>query len=306
MENNENKKKFNSKKLLVVLIIVLVIILVIAIPISLLSSNKPEKGKNKLKGPKEVKTYECTQKGKVCTFQEMYKGVEVNVEVAKDEVYTFSMIANDRNTMTLMLQQNIDKDVEWDEEGSNQKGPQTALYELNELIKGWENIPSIKKYSYTDRGKIDSEKICSSIGERDEYQCPKQPTDKRGYNGLTIEDGNIKFLFNLPQIDNLEPGFETLTEGTILTTAKARLITIEEYEEFITDDGIAKWLLEGLDKNEGYWTMTSAHKLTTGYNYAAIAIVNKDGKIRTEDVPVARGNEYYKVGIRPVIKIDKK
>ena len=33
MENNENKKKYNSKKLLVVLIIVLVIILVIAIPI---------------------------------------------------------------------------------------------------------------------------------------------------------------------------------------------------------------------------------------------------------------------------------
>lgn len=306
MENNENKKKFNSKKLLVVLIIVLVIILAIAIPISLLSSNKPEKEKNKLNGPKEVKTYECTKKGKVCSFQEMYKGVEVNVEVAKDEVYTFSMIANDRNTMTLMLQQNIDKDVEWDEEGSNQKGPQTALYELNELVKEWDNIPSIKKYSYTDRGKIDSERICSSIGERDEYQCPKQPTDKRGYNGLTIEDGNIKFLFNLPQIDDLEPGFETLTEGTIQTTAKARLITIEEYEEFITDDGIAKWLLEGLDKNEGYWTMTSAHKLTTGYNYAAIAIVNKDGKIRTEDVPVARGNEYYKVGIRPVIKIDKK
>lgn len=306
MENNENKKKNNFKKLLVTFIIILVIILAIIIPVSLLSKDKPGNNKNKLKGPKDVKTYECTKKGQICSFQEMYKGVEVNVEVAKDKTYTFSMIANDKNTMTLMLQQNIEKDVEWDEEGSNQKGPQTALYKLNELIKDWENIPSIKKYSYTDRGKIDSERICSSIGERDEYQCPKQPTDKRGYNGLTIEDGNIKFLFNLPQIDDPEPGFETLTEGTILTTAKARLITIEEYEEFITDDGIAKWLLEGLDKNEGYWTMTSAHKLTTGYNYAAIAIVNKDGKIRTENVPVARGNEYYKVGIRPVIKIDKK
>ena len=306
MENNENKKKNNSKKFLLVLIIVLVIALAIIIPVSLLSKDKPGNNKNKLKGPKDVKTYECTKKGQICSFQEMYKGVEVNVEVAKDKTYTFSMIANDKNTMTLMLQQNIEKDVEWDEEGSNQKGPQTALYKLNELIKDWENIPSIKKYSYTDRGKIDSERICSSIGERDEYQCPKQPTDKRGYNGLTIEDGNIKFLFNLPPMENPEPGFETLTEGTILTTAKARLITIEEYEEFITDDGIAKWLLEGLDKNEGYWTMTSAHKLTTGYNYAAIAIVNKDGKIRTENVPVARGNEYYKVGIRPVIKIDKK
>ena len=306
MENKENKKKNNSKKFLLVLIIVLVIALAIIIPVSLLSKDKPGNNKNKLNGPKDVKTYECTKKGQICSFQEMYKGVEVNVEVAKDKTYTFSMIANDKNTMTLMLQQNIEKDVEWDEEGSNQKGPQTALYKLNELIKEWENIPSIKKYSYTDRGKIDSERICSSIGERDEYQCPKQPTDKRGYNGLTIEDGNIKFLFNLPPMENPEPGFETLTEGTILTTAKARLITIEEYEEFITDDGIAKWLLEGLDKNEGYWTMTSAHKLTTGYNYAAIAIVNKDGKIRTENVPVARGNEYYKVGIRPVIKIDKK
>lgn len=306
MENNENKKKFNSKKLLVVLIIVLVIILAIAIPISLLSSNKPEKEKNKLNGPKEVKTYECTQKGKVCSFQEMYKGVEVNVEVAKDEVYTFSMIANDRNTMTLMLQQNIDKDVEWDEEGSNQKGPQTALYELNELVKEWDNIPNIEKYSYTDKGKLTVENYCATAVNPTVYECPENQYDKRGYTGLTIENGKFKFLFNLPPMENPEPGFETLTEGTILTTAKARLITLEEYEEFITDDGVAKWLMEGLDKNEGYWTMTSASKLTTGYNQAAVAIINKDGKIRTENVPVARGNEYYKVGIRPVIKIDKK
>ena len=51
--------------------------------------------------------------------------------------------------------------------------------------------------------------------------------------------------------------------------------------------------------------MTSATKLTTGYNQAAVALVNKKGKSSTENVPVARGNEYYKVGIRPVIKINK-
>ena len=146
MENNEIKKTNKSKKFLIAFIVVLVIVLAVAIPVSLLSSKEPSKSKGGLKEAKEVKKYECTKKGELCTFKEMYEGVEVNVEVAKGKTYTFSMIANDKNTMTLMLQQNIEKDVEWDEEGSNQKGPQTALYKLNELIKGWEKAIKITQY----------------------------------------------------------------------------------------------------------------------------------------------------------------
>ena len=306
MEQKNTQKKNNLKKLLVAFIIILVIVLVIAIPVSLLSSNKPSNNnKNKLNGPKDVKDYPCTKKGEICSYQEMYKGVEVNVEVSKGETYTFRMIANDKFTMTLMLEENIEEDVEWEEEGINFKGPQTALFKVNQKVANWNNINNLKKYSYTDKGKLDSEQLCAT-GEHNEFECPKDEFDKRGYNSLNIEDGKVKFIYNMPPEKDPEPGFELITEGTLQGTAKARLITLEEYEEFINDDGVAKWLMEGLDKNEGYWTMTSASKLTTGYNQAAVAIVNKAGKIRTENVPVARGNEYYKVGIRPVIKIDKK
>ena len=305
MENNEIKKTNKSKKFLIAFIVVLVIVLAVAIPVSLLSSKEPSKSKGGLKEAKEVKKYECTKKGELCTFKEMYEGVEVNVEVAKGKTYTFSMIANDKNTMTLMLQQNIEKDVEWHDEGINLKGPQTSLYQLNELVKDWENISVIEKYSYTDKGKVDIENYCSTATNPTKYECPENQYDTRGYNGLTIVNGEVKLLFNLPPEENLEEGFEILKEGTLQTSAKARFITIEEYNEFVTDDGPAKWLIEGLDKSEGYWTMTSATKLTTGYNQAAVAIVNKKGKSSTENVPVARGNEYYKVGIRPVIKINK-
>ena len=305
MENNE-KKTNKLKKLLIIFIISLVIILSTIIAIIFLPSKTPTTNKPSLKGPKDVKTYDCLKKGEICSFQEMYKGVEVNVEVAKGKTYTFSMIANDKFTMTLMLQQNVLADVEWHDEGNNQKGPITALYELNEFVKDWDNINNIEEYSYTDRGKLDSETICSRNETHNEYECPKDQFDTRGYNGLNITNGEVKFLFNLPDMKNPEPGIEKLTEGYLQSTAKARLLTIEEYEEFITDEGIAKWLIEGLDKNEGYWTMTSSHKLTTGYNQAALAIVNKDNKLKVEAIPVARGNAYYKVGIRPVIKIDKK
>ena len=80
----------------------------------------------------------------------------------------------------------------------------------------------------------------------------KDQYDKRGYTGINITNGEMKLLFNLPPDRNPEPGFEVLKEGTIQTTAKARLITIEEYDEFVTEDGPAKWLIENLDKNEGY------------------------------------------------------
>ena len=307
MENSENKKTKNSKKILIAFIIVLVVILAIAIPVSILMQDKSQKKNNKeLKGPKDIKQYECTKKGEVCTFEQMYEGVEVNVEVAEGKTYTFSMIANGRDTMTLMLQQNIKDDVEWHAEGINMKGPQTSRYMINEITKDWTKIDHIDNYEYMDKGKITSDAYCNTTESRTDYECPKNQYDKRGYNGINITDGKIKLLYNLPPDEIEMPNSPVLTETTLKTTGKVRFITLEEYEEFVTEDGPAKWLIENLDKNEGYWTMTSAHKLTTGYNHAAISIINRDGKPDTEDVPVARGNKYFKVGIRPVITVYKK
>ena len=303
MENNETKKTNNSRKYLVAFIIVLAIILAVAIPVSLLSSaNKDSKSKTDLKEAKEVKEYECTKKGNVCSFNEMYEGVEVNVEVAKGKTYTFSMIANDKDTMTLMLQQNVEVVTDWHNELINMKGPQYALQKLNEAVANWDKLSNIEKYSYEDRGKKDLENYCNSTTIEEGFKCPTDESDTRGYKGITIEDGNATFLFNLPKP---EDGTNVATTGSIEAKVKARLITIEEVEEFNVDKGIPKWLTEGLSKNEGYWTMTSSPSMTTAYYQGALAVVNKDNKLSIESLFV-EGDETFKVGIRPVITIYKK
>lgn len=306
MDNNENNKNKKFKRALIIFIVVLALIIAIALPYSILSLNKDDTKTDGLNKAKDVKDYECTKKGQVCSFEEMYEGVEVNVEVAKGEIYTFSMIANDEDTMTLMLQQNIIDDIEWHEEGINMKGPQTSLYKLNEQLQNWTYIENIKQYSYTDKGKLDTDAFCSTAVEPTLYECPTSEYDTRGYNGITITDGEIKLLYNLPPDEIVIPDAVILTEGTIRTTGKVRFITLEEYETFVTDDGPAKWLIEDLETNEGYWTMTTSPILTTGYNQGAYAIINRNSEPDTENVPVARGNEYFKVGLRPVITVDKK
>lgn len=306
METKEEKKQNTFKKILIGIIVVLVIFLAIAIPFSILNLNNSEQEKSLTKA-KDVKDYECTKKGEVCSFEEMYEGVEVNVEVAKDEIYTFIMIANDRDTMTLMLQQNIEEDVAWHSELINMKGPQLALQTLNEKVAGWTKISFIENYNYTDGGKKDLDKICNSDTAEPGFKCPEDESDSRCYNGLSITNGTVTFYFNLPKDANTEDGVSISTEGTILAKAKARLITLEEIEEYNTDDGIASWLIEGLAENEGYWTMTSSPSMTTAYYQGAISLVNKDGNPSVEATYVAGGQEAnLKVGLRPVITIDKK
>lgn len=303
MENNENKNtKKSSKKFLVAFIVILAIILVVAIPVSLLSTSKPAKSKdNGLKPAKKVKEYECIKKDKVCTFDEMYEGVEVNVEVAEGKTYTFSMIANDKETMTLMLQQNVVDSVEWHKEEINMKGPQYAIQMLNEKIADWDNISNIEKYTYEDGGKKDYERICNSDVKEPEYKCITENHKTSGYNGLKIENGETTFLFNLQSAEDEEAA----TEGSIMAKAKARLITLEEVEEFSIDKGLPKWLIEDLDKNEAYWTMTSSPSMTTAYYQGAIAIANIDNKLSVEAKLVV-GEKDSKVGLRPVITIAKK
>ena len=306
MENNQNKTQ-NQRKVLITIIILLVIFLVIAIPFSIISLNKTQKNDDKLKPAKQVKNYDCVTKGKVCSFEEMYKGVEVNIEVAQGKTYTFNMIDNDKETMTLMLQQNIENDIEWHSEGINLKGPQTSLQLLNEKVKDWTNVNGITKYSYIDGGKTDLERLCNSTHIEPGFKCPTDEKDTRGYNGLTIENGSLKLLFNLPPSEDLEPGFEVIKEGTINVNAKARFLTLEEYEKFNTNNGVPKWLVEGLDNNIGYWTLTSSPSMTTAYFQGAIAIVNKNKKPSVEAVFVTNGaTDDYKIGIRPVIQISKK
>ncbi len=308
MENNETKKTNNTKKILVGIIIVLVIALIVAIPFSIISLNGNKENKNNgLKGPKKVKEYECTKKGNVCSFEEMYKGVEVNIEVAKGKTYTFSMIANDKDKMTLMLQQNIVDEADWHSELINMKGPQTALQELNEKVQKWTNVVDIENYAYTDSGKKDLERICGSSNEEQGFKCPEDEYDTRCYNGLSINRGKLTLNFNLPKNSELED-VEPLTEGTIENvTAKARMITLEEFNEFNIDKGLPKWLTEGLDKNEGYWTLTSSPSMTTAYFQGAIAIVNNNNKASIESLFVADPEaDDFKVGLRPVIEVFKK
>ena len=161
-------------------------------------------------------------------------GVEVNVEVAKDKTYTFSMIANDKDTMTLMLQQNIKEKTDWHGETINMKGPQASLQRLNEEVATWDNISYIEKYTYEDKGKKDLEAYCQSDKIEPGFKCPADEYDTRGYKGITIDKGDITFLFNLPQEKDLEEGQSIATKGTILAKVRARLITIEDLSQYTT------------------------------------------------------------------------
>ena len=102
---------------------------------------------------------------------------------------------------------------------------------LSSLLK----IDDIIQYEYTDKGKKTSDSYCSTATSPTDYECPKDKYDKRGYTGINITDGKIKMLYNLPPDEIEMANSPVLTETTLNTTAKARFITLEEYEEFVTE-----------------------------------------------------------------------
>ncbi len=88
-------------------------------------------------------------------------GTKLNVKVNEKENYDFYVIKDDGEELTLIMNKNLGPTVAWitkedyeaaggtawDEKyGANDKGPLTALKQLEDLTKGWTNL---KSYNYT-------------------------------------------------------------------------------------------------------------------------------------------------------------
>lgn len=282
-------------KFLKIFIIILTIILVIAIPVSIITFNKNEG---------LLKTNECTKKGNVCTADEIFSGVEVEVEVKKGKKYIFNVISNDENTMTLLMNKNLIKESDWHGELVNVKGPQQALINLYLKITDWKNVPPIS-FMYKDEGKANFEEFCNTGTQEPNYDCTTASYPSRGYDYIEINNGVTTINMNIVANDPTIEISNTYIQKKRI--AYARLITLSEINNISKDFKYPDWLVKNLNDNEGYWTLTSSTSMKTGYQQGAIALAKVDGKASVESLFVQGDYQPdFKVGVRPVITIEKK
>jgi len=89
----------------------------------------------------------ATNPATTCSSSQIKSGVAVNVKVNSSTTYTFYVIADAGEELTLILNQNLGGTVAWySAAGNNTYGPQTALETMKNLTSGWTNISS---YNYT-------------------------------------------------------------------------------------------------------------------------------------------------------------
>lgn len=281
-------------KFLKIFIVVLVIILAIAIPVSLITYDSDP----------EIKSNECIQKGKVCTADEIFDGVEVLVEVKKGKKYVFNVIYNDEKSMTLLMNENLIKESDWHGELVNIKGPRQALIDLYLKITDWKNVEPIS-FMYKDEGKLSFEEFCATGNVDPGYDCTNTTYLSRGYDYIEINNGVTTINMNLVEEDPSIKVENVYTQSKRI--AYARLITLSEINNLSKDFKYPEWLTKNLKDNEGYWTLTSSTAMRTGYQQGAIALAKVEGKASVESLFV-QGNYQpdFTIGVRPVITIEKK
>ncbi|MBQ6840572.1 MAG: hypothetical protein IJO63_00445 [Bacilli bacterium] len=243
----------------------------------------------------------CLKKGNICTDEQIRNGMLVKYEVNDKDSYDFYVIDNNADTLTLIMNKNIVNNVDWHNELINMKGPIYSLIEIYKNCNDWTNVDILNNYEYADYGKKYSDELCAK-GEEPSYNCEDLYTNTRGYNGIIFGENKSYLEFNLPITDEDE---EDVVQKFDLTAHKlrARMITIEELEKLQN----AEWLVENLKHNEGFWTLSSATVAKTLYSKGAYAVVANNSQ--AEIVPVfvkSSLNDDYKLGIRPVIVIEKR
>lgn len=286
----------NKNKILLIFIIVLALVLLIGAPISIVNYLKAKKTSN-------LQENSCTKYGNVCTKEEIFKGVEVLVEVEKGKKYLFNVISNTEKEMTLLLEKNLVSKVDWSSKSTNVEGPDKSLESLLDRTKDWENIPKISNYTYNDSGKINYQLVC--FGEYnnilpEDYDCTTTTYKTRGYDSLVIKDGKLTLNKNLPE------GAKAPSKVYKNKIARARMLTLEEVNALVIDHNLPSWLVKNLDNNAGFWTQSSGISAGTKYNQGAMVIENNFGlPILSEIYTKHYENDIETIGIRPVITIKK-
>jgi len=281
-----------------ILIIVFSILIIIVISLLFLYDDPAAYKKNYgLENFGDNKVYDvnninnCLIVGNICTDEEVRNGIEVVVSVNDNKQLNFHVIDNDEYTATLLADENIMLS-EWAND-NNFYGPINALLNLYNETSSWDRIENNVNFEYEDTSYAVYKSYCvDKTNEKPDYfNC-----NEIGYESISILEGKAT-INNNPMEE--EKKYEFKDELI------ARLITLEEVTKFYDENyELPLWLSDNLSDNDAYWTLSSSNDARTNYTKGAFAIVRADNKTQFVSANIEK-DDFYEVGIRPVISIYK-
>lgn len=223
--------------------------------------------------------------GKICTDYENQNSLNENKSGCM-KWYAYS--ENSNGTINMILDHNTTYKVDWSSESDNLNGPKEALEQLKKDTDTWNGVPT-RKDSYTNNG-IYKEKVDNTTWEE---KTRKYTIDYKGYKARFITAKELALINNLEDWDEER------------NTSLFYFGTQDGYNDY-NNRSKFKWLFNytyGCQDAEcdveetntrGYWTASAFSKDMAYY-------VSYKGMVHEENIATTG----YKLGIRPVITIDK-
>ena len=296
-------EKLNRIRLGMIALIV-VLIVVMTSTVYVLIKVTPSAKYNAGYSARSIMNYNCLKKGEVCSYEDIMNSIKIRLQVNEKKAYDFYLLKNDDKTATFIMASNLNNDVDWHVENINFRGPTKVYRQLLEETKDWTNMMPIESYKYEDYGLRYYHSKCDTLQAQLEelyYDCRDDVTPSRGYKSLEIVDDGILITMNNPE------GTEMLDQVFYQGPVYARLASYEEIYGITPELEYPDWLIDGLNEEEGFWTMSSSTTPTQNYNNGAYALVNREGKPKLIELNVINDSnvKYNKIGLRPVITIEK-
>ena len=220
----------------------------------------------------------CTDEYYLCSSKEINNGEKVDYKVNDKDTYSFYIIDNSSETVTLIMDKNIGKS-DWSSDNKN--GPVNVLNKLLELTSSWTNVMDIMYFDYQDYGMI-------NLYTSNPYDPSKSiEITPGGYDNFTVTEGS---------------GFIKRSNGDTYnfnTKFKSRLLSYEEVDNLNYKKALPDWLISNLKDGEGYWLLSSSTK-GDNTNTKAYSVVNDKGKVKVVSKSINTS-----MGIRPIIIVEK-
>ena len=295
-----------AKRLRIGIIVLIIVLLIAMVSIIFLLANdiiiNPKYKAGYTSRP--FMNYKCLEKGQLCSYEDIMNSVKITIQVNDKEKHDFYLISNDEEKATFIMASNLTDKTDWHIESINFRGPTKAYRELLEKTSGWDNLQAISSYIYDDYGYKYFRSKCDTLDAQLNdllYDCSDEITPARGYKSIEIHEDGIMITMNNPK--NSEMNNNVFYEGPVYV----RLATYEELFNITPDLEYPDWLIDGLNEEEGYWTMSSSTTPSQNYNKGAYALVNRSGEPKLVELMTLNDAnvKYNKIGLRPVITIKK-
>lgn len=288
MENELNKNNNNKKIIIIIIIIIVVLIIGSLLCIKLLNKtnnnnntnnteqnnetpSKDEFSEEEIKKHEEDPDYyekmkdyqtneECVNKGNVCNIFDIGNGIELKVDVNDNETYSFHVIDNDENTLTLLSDDSI-VSSSWRESEENFFGPDLLIKNVFEKTSSWTNV-NYQDFEYVDYGYKNYKQNCYE-GKGANELC-NMLGEGIGYEKINISSTGASMK-------------NSFGENISLSNKKvyARPATYEEISELFAYNNKITWL----ENKNAFWTMTSS--MDERYVYSGAYLIKSSSETST-------------------------